>query len=866
MRTFWPKTFSSATAPSTPPNPAAVTVTATSVAAPSQSGTATVGIGAALAVTISPTSPQVKLGGQVQFTATVTGTSNSVVLWSVSGAGCAGITCGSITGQGLYTAPAKAPNPPIVTVTATMLADASKSASAVVTLGSSTPIGITISPTSAQLATGAQRQFQATVTGTANTAVTWSVSGVGCAGLTCGTITTGGLYTAPSIVPTPSQVTVTATSQADTTKSASATVTLTALITVTVSPTPVQVAPLGKQQFTAKVTGSLNTNVTWTLSGTGCAGLSCGIISAAGLYTAPPLTPIPPTVTVTATSQADTSKSGSASVTVVLPISVRISPTSVNVTVGAQQQFVATVAGTSNTAVTWTVSGSGCAGAACGTVTTAGLYVAPATVPSPVTVTVTVTSQADSSKTAFAVVTIQATNNSKLIKLYAFLFKGFDLLGPYQVAGSFNSDGNGYLTGVEDINRTTGPAVNVPFTGTYQVGGDNRGTMTLTSAQGTITFAFALGPTAKNGRLIAFDNSGIRGSGILRQQKSSDFNTFALANGYTLNLTGLDWLGGRVGALASIFPNGFSFVSGSAMDINDGGSTQTFTTFNGSYTVASNGRGTLTLNVLGFGSGVLNFAVYVVSAQELILVSIDQLSPFNVIFAGLGEQQTGAPFLASSFKGFSVFNLAGFSSLGEAFVGRMAFDGVSIVTVQFDENKAGVITIAGGFTGTYAVAPNGRGTLTLTNNDTHTITIWTFYAIAPNRAFLMDSSFLVGIGEMKNQLVSLPFSNANLVGSFAQGSGEAPSINADLLVGVSVFDGTNITGTQDLSQTSGLTPDQTLGGTYQVSLVSNNGRGTILLTSPASSTSALWLISSFEFVALDVDGGNLEPTVLFFEQ
>jgi hypothetical protein len=534
--------------------------------------------------------------------------------------------------------------------------------------------------------------------------------------------------------------------------------------------------------------------------------------------------------------------------------------------VGAQQQFAAKVAGTSNTAVTWTVSGAGCAGTACGTITTAGLYVAPATVPSPATVTVTATSQANPSKAASAVVTIQPTNNSKLSNLYAFLFKGFDILGPYQVAGSFQSDGNGHLTGVEDINRATGPAVNVPFTGTYQVGGDSRGTMTLTSAKGTTTFAFALSPTAKKGRLIAFDNSGIRGSGILRQQDPSAFNTFALANGYTLNLTGLDWLGGRVGALASIFPSGFNFVAGSAMDISDNGSAQTFTSFNGGYTMASNGRGTLTLNVLGFGNGVLNFAVYVVSAQELILVSIDQLSPFNPIFAGLGEQQTGSPFLLSSFQGFSVFNLAGFNSIGEAFVGRMSFDGLGNVTVQFDENKAGVITIAGGFTGTYALAPSGRGTLTLTNNATHSITTWMFYAIAPNRAFLMDSPFLIGIGEMKKQLVSLPFNNADLVGDFAQGSGEAPSINADVLAGVSVFDGTAITGAQDLSQTSGLTPDQTLGGIYQVSFVSNNGRGIILLTSPASSTWALWLISSSEFVALDVDGGNLEPTVLFFEQ
>ncbi len=461
--------------------------------------------------------------------------------------------------------------------------------------------------------------------------------------------------------------------------------------------------------------------------------------------------------------------------------------------------------------------------------------------------------------------TIQATNNSKLSNLYAFLFKGFDLLGPYQVAGSFTSDGNGHLTGVEDVSRAIGSAQNLPFTGTYQVGGDNRGTMTLTSAKGTSTFAFALTPSGKKGRLISFDNSGVRGSGILRQQDPSAFNPIALANGYTLSLTGLDWTGGRAGALASIFPNGFGFVSGSAMDFNDNGSAQTFTGFNGSYTVGPNGRGTMTLNVLGLGT--LDFAVYVVSAQELILVSTDQLSPFNTIIGGLAEQQTGTPYLASSFQGFSVFNLSGYNSIGEAFVGRMSFDGVSALTAQFDESKAGVVTIAGGFTGTYTVAPNGRGTLNLTNTETHAVTIWTFYAIAPNRAFLMDSSFLVGIGEMKKQAVTAPFNSADLVGNFAQGSGEAPAIDADLVSGVSVYDGgTGVTGAQDLSQLSGLSPNQTLEGTYVGLLGGGNGRGTILLTSPGTSSTAFWLISSSEFVALEVDGSNLEPTVLFFEQ
>src|SRR5208283_6154129 len=122
----------------------------------------------------------------------------------------------------------------------------------------------------------------------------------------------------------------------------------------------------------------------------------------AGLYTAPSTVPTPATVTVTAISKADTSKSGTATVTVVAPISVSVSPATAQVVTGAQQQFTANVTGTSNQSVTWSLSGAGCSGSSCGTITTAGLYTAPSAVPNPAKVTVTATSQADTSKSGTA--------------------------------------------------------------------------------------------------------------------------------------------------------------------------------------------------------------------------------------------------------------------------------------------------------------------------------------------------------------------------------------------------------------------------------------------------------------------------------
>jgi len=72
-----------------------------------------------------------------------------------------------------------------------------------------------------------QQQFSASVTGAANTAVTWQVNGVTGGNASAGMIDPNGLYTAPGAVPSPNNpVMVTAVSQADVTKSGSATVTL----------------------------------------------------------------------------------------------------------------------------------------------------------------------------------------------------------------------------------------------------------------------------------------------------------------------------------------------------------------------------------------------------------------------------------------------------------------------------------------------------------------------------------------------------------------------------------------------------------------------------------------------------------------
>jgi len=639
---------------------------------------------------------------------------------------------------------------------------------------------------------------------------------------------------------------------------------------VTISPTVVQVVKGGHQLFTASVTGTTNTGVNWSLEGSGCSGSACGTISSSGLYTAPVAIPNPAQVTVKATSQADGTKSASATVTIIPPVLVAISPTSAVVAVNGQQQFRATVAGSTNTSIDWSISGATCSGASCGTITSAGLYTAPSAVPSLATVIVKATSQIDVSQSASAIVNIVANENSKLQGQYAFEFTGFDADGAYLSAGSFTADGNGHVTGgEEDVNHALGPAAAVPIIGTYQLNGDNRGTLTFSSSAGTQTFKLALESSGTSGRFIEFDDSGIRGSGVIEQQDATAFTLAALKGPYVLSLTGYDSSGVRVGALAIFDFDGLGGIVGGSMDVNYGGTLlPTFASFQGIYRVDSAGRGIVNLRIPGFASGELQLAFYVVSANKLQLVSTNLVSSNNPILGGTAELQSGAPYLTSSFSGPTVFSLSGESGhIPQVLVGQISFDGSSQPLVEFDQNTGGSVLTGNVLTGAYSFGLTGSGTLNLDNSNGLT-KVWDLYAIAPNHAYLMDaSSREVGMGELKPQLTEPPFVNTDIVGTYLIGSGEPLVSNAPLYSGVANFDGTHtVTGTEDISLSSTLSAGQPFRGSYSVSNTLNNGRGTLVLTSPSGATIALWITSASEVLGVEIDSSNPEPVVLHFEQ
>lgn len=166
--------------------------------------------GAGITVAISPATTTVAPGGTVAFSATVTGSAETRVTWSVREA-----SGGSITAAGLYTAP---PGAGTFHVVVTSVADAARQDVATVTVKATSAVTVTVSPPSPALQTGATQQFTAVVTGAANGAVSWSVTEPG-----GGAITSGGLYTAPAGA---GSFHVVATSAADSSKQGTATVTV----------------------------------------------------------------------------------------------------------------------------------------------------------------------------------------------------------------------------------------------------------------------------------------------------------------------------------------------------------------------------------------------------------------------------------------------------------------------------------------------------------------------------------------------------------------------------------------------------------------------------------------------------------------
>src|SRR5690348_16503507 len=190
------------------------------------SATLTINPAPAPSVTISPANSTVVAGGSVQFAANVQNAPQAVV-WEVNGIQLGTPASGTISATGFYAAPSQIPSPSVVTITALLQTNPSVSASTTLTIVSP-PVSLSISPTTANVASGGSQQFTATVQNS-SAPVTWEVNGISGGGQADGTIASTGsdaaAYTAPTVT-SPLTVTVTAVLQSDPSIAASSGVTV----------------------------------------------------------------------------------------------------------------------------------------------------------------------------------------------------------------------------------------------------------------------------------------------------------------------------------------------------------------------------------------------------------------------------------------------------------------------------------------------------------------------------------------------------------------------------------------------------------------------------------------------------------------
>ncbi len=205
------------------------------------------------------------------------------------------------------------------------------------------------------------------------------------------------------------------------------------------------------------------------------------------------------TATLTA-SAGGVAKSFGIQLNATAPVSVTVTPASVSLVASQTQAFTATVANTTNTAVTWSLS------AAVGSISSAGVYTAPATVTSARTVTVTATSVASPTVSAHATVQLNLSTATLNINAISISFGSVTVNRASAQQVTMTSTGTGPVT----VSAAT-----VTGAGFTESGGTFP--MTLNPSQ-AVTLNVVFDPTVTgvaSGQLKITSSSSINGAAVI---------------------------------------------------------------------------------------------------------------------------------------------------------------------------------------------------------------------------------------------------------------------------------------------------------------------------------------------------------------
>ncbi len=533
---------------------------------------------------------------------------------------------------------------------------------------------------------------------------------------------------------------------------------------------------------------------------------------------------------------------------------VTVSPATANVAEGSTLQFTDTVINTSNTAVTWAVNGIAGGNGTIGTISSTGLYTAPAIIPSPASVTVTATLQANNGVSANAVVTITAVtfNNASLKGTYILSLTGIDANGfTFYAVGAVKADGNGNITGgEEDLNDVSSGYFSAnSVTGTYSLGADGRGTLNLNSSIGSFSYAFAM-RALNNAGLNEIDNAVINATGNLEQQAVT--GVVAPSGNYAFGLNGTGF-GCSSFNSAGIFNLASSAVSGMS-DVNCGGNITQSQTLSGSYTgIDGLGRGSGSVTA---STGNSNFVYYVVSASRYRFLCPDS----STFYLGTADLQTQASFANTDFNGSYVVSTGANTAAGVSYT-LIQFNASagSVSSGYYDVNDTGK-TGQASLTGAYTLAANGRISGSFTVNAS--ALPFSMYLVSPTQAYYLDErTTAVGGGNVYAQNAAVT-TNVAWAGSYATKqfgyfvvAGAVLPGNSTSVSGQISADGNGtLAGTLDFNDPISVFPGQTLQGTYSVGNVAP-GRTTVAITTTADGTRnyVAYIVDPTRVLLLEID-------------
>jgi large repetitive protein len=482
-------------------------------------------------------------------------------------------------------------------------------------------------------------------------------------------------------------------------------------------------------------------------------------------------------------------------------------------------------------------------------------------------------------------------NEAALNGQYAFVLQGTDTVGPSTIIGSFTADGTGNVTsGQEDrnINNTYYP-VNYSFDPTasnFTLDSHGRGCLTLTTSAGTFLYRLSAildgSGNVSNGYLMAFDNSGVRVQGTFAQQDPSAFSTNQISGNYAFGVASDNPSKGRFAAVGS-FAASSGTLSGD-IDTNQTGNvdgegvitslTNSGTTnymlpisplsFTGGYSIASDGRGTMTFNLPPTGTQTTGTTIgavaYVVSATEVFLMS-SNTEP-TPLFIGRMVQQSGAPYSTSSLSGNMVRYMGGLSTVGGSGVTggsreELALFSASSGTFYFtnDYNDGGSVGNIFGLGGTFQIDP-GSGRVPFTYSIISSYDQPICYVYGLNEAFCMGTTPNTSFGELLPQTTA-SFSSSTFSGVFAFGTVQSPSVNGNLQVGAA--------GVSAPSRLTILTDNNAPGSILTLGTLTTPGYSISTTGTGGLGTSVIYAVSPQLWLTME-EGTVTDPTVTFYQQ